>query len=57
VVNTFQIAGMFDELRLHDADARSWAERDRTQAEIADELRPKLQAIPGVEVFMRQATA
>jgi multidrug efflux pump subunit AcrB len=47
VVNTFMIAGMFDRnsgfvmLTL-----APWEERTRSQAEIAEELRPKLQAHP-----------
>ena len=58
VVNTFMVAGMFDRnsgfvmLTL-----APWEERVRSQADIAEELRPKLQAIPGVEVFMRQANS
>src|SRR5918998_4119283 len=58
VVNTFLIAGMFDRnsgfIMLTLAP---WEERERSQQEIANELRPKLQAIPGVEVFLRSANS
>lgn len=58
VVNTFLIAGMFDRnsgfIMLTLAP---WEERQRSQQEIANELRPKLQAIPGVEVFLRSGNS
>jgi HAE1 family hydrophobic/amphiphilic exporter-1 len=34
-----------------------WAERTRTQQEIAQELNGKLQEIPGIEIFARQANS
>src|SRR5918998_686317 len=54
VVNTFLIAGMFDRSSgFIMLTLAPWEERTRSQQEIATELRPKLQAIPGVEVNLR----
>jgi HAE1 family hydrophobic/amphiphilic exporter-1 len=58
VTNVFVIAGGFDRnsgfimLRL-----APWEERARSQQEIVAELDPRLQAIPGVEISMRQANS
>jgi hydrophobic/amphiphilic exporter-1 (mainly G- bacteria), HAE1 family len=58
VVNTYLIAGGFDSnsgfIMLTLAD---WSERQRSQQEIANALRPQLEAIPGVEVFLRQGNS
>jgi HAE1 family hydrophobic/amphiphilic exporter-1 len=58
VVNTFVIAGMFDpNAGFIMLTLAPWEKRARSQQEIAAELRPKLQAIPGVEVNLRQANS
>ena len=58
VTSIYMIAGSWDRnsgfilLRL-----APWEDRSRTQQEIAAEIEPKLRAIPGVEIFMRQANS
>ncbi|MGH6926324.1 MAG: efflux RND transporter permease subunit, partial [Propylenella sp.] len=56
--NLFLLAGMWNaNSGFVSITLAPWAERTRSQQDIAAELNRKLQGIPGVEVFMRQANS
>jgi HAE1 family hydrophobic/amphiphilic exporter-1 len=58
VTNVYLIAGGWDvNSGFIMLSLKPWEERERSQQEIAAELAPKLQGIPGVEVFMRQGNS
>ena len=58
VTNVYLIAGGWDpNSGFIMLTLKPWEERARTQQEIAAELAPELQGIPGVEVFMRQGNS
>ncbi|HEX2257545.1 MAG TPA: efflux RND transporter permease subunit, partial [Afifellaceae bacterium] len=58
VTNVYLIAGGWDpNSGFIMLTLKPWEQRERTQQQIAAELAPQLQGIPGVEVFMRQANS